>query len=289
MKNMVQNPKVIAGTVTFLLAIALVSLISFYEANRSLEAGLNDEKLKSERILSEKLSLEKEIAKLKQSVTSLQGRNAELDKTLTSTSAKIAEKERELSRMSKENASLKQYKQQYADIQKIKNDLESQVLALNNALTAANKEKESLNRMVAELQVKNKSLSDELAQIQIASLDDIRVEAFKKNKLTVSAKKTKKLDINFIIPSKYSADNLTFKISDPSGQVLSPKDGTIAYVETQDAPILTADASDMLYLKQTKQVKMEYKPKKKLKAGIYRIEVSSADNAYLGSLQVRLR
>lgn len=289
MKNMVQNPKVIAGTVTFLLAIALVGLISFYEANRSLEAGLNDEKLKSERILSEKLSLEKEIAKLKQSITSLQGRNADLDKTLSKTSAKIAEKERELNKMSKENASLKQYKQQYADLQKIKNDLESQVLALNNALTAANKEKESLNRMVAELQVKNKSLSDELAQIQIASLDDIRVEAFKKNKLTVSARKTKKLDINFMIPSKYSADNLTFKISDPSGQVLSPKDGTIAYVETLEAPILTADASDMLYLKQTKQVKMEYKPKKKLKAGIYRIEVTNADNTYLGSLQVRLR
>ncbi|HNP94588.1 MAG TPA: hypothetical protein PKJ63_03135 [Cyclobacteriaceae bacterium] len=289
MKNMVQNPKVIAGTVTFLLAIALVGLISFYEANQSLEAGLNDEKLKSERILSEKLSLEKEIAKLKQSITSLQGRNADLDKTLSKTSAKIAEKERELNKMSKENASLKQYKQQYADLQKIKNDLESQVLALNNALTAANKEKESLNRMVAELQVKNKSLSDELAQIQIASLDDIRVEAFKKNKLTVSARKTKKLDINFMIPSKYSADNLTFKISDPSGQVLSPKDGTIAYVETLEAPILTADASDMLYLKQTKQVKMEYKPKKKLKAGIYRIEVTNADNTYLGSLQVRLR
>lgn len=289
MKNMVQNPKVIAGTVTFLLAIALVGLISFYEANQSLEAGLNDEKLKSERILSEKLSLEKEIAKLKQSITSLQGRNADLDKTLSKTSAKIAEKERELNKISKENASLKQYKQQYADLQKIKNDLESQVLALNNALTAANKEKESLNRMVAELQVKNKSLSDELAQIQIASLDDIRVEAFKKNKLTVSARKTKKLDINFMIPSKYSADNLTFKISDPSGQVLSPKDGTIAYVETLETPILTADASDMQYLKQTKQVKMEYKPKKKLKAGIYRIEVTNADNTYLGSLQVRLR
>lgn len=286
---MIQNPKIIAGTVTFLLAIALVGLISFYETNQSLEAGLNGEKLKSERILSEKLSLEKEITKLKQSISSLQGKNADLDKMLVSTISKVAAKERELSMISRENASLKQYKQQYADIQKIKNDLEAQVLALNNALTASNKEKELLNRMVAELQVKNKTLSDELVQIQIASLDDVRVEAFKKSRLTVSAKKTQKLDVNFMIPANYSTENLQFKISDPSGRVLSATDGMIAYVETQDAPILTADASNMLYLKQTKQVKMEYRPKKKLKGGIYKIEVSNADNKYMGSLQVRLK
>lgn len=40
-----------------------------------------------------------------------------------------------------------------------------------------------------------------MKQIQLASLDDIRVEAFKKNKLTISAKKTNKLDVNFLTPA----------------------------------------------------------------------------------------
>jgi methionine-rich copper-binding protein CopC len=65
-------------------------------------------------------------------------------------------------------------------------------------------------------------------------------------------------------------------------------DGAITLVET-DAPIFTADNSRMTYLKQTKQVKMEYKPKKKLKPGVYRIEISNNENVYMGSLQVRLK
>ncbi len=289
MKNAIQNPKIIAATVTFLLALSLVGLVSFYENNKSLEAGLDNEKLKSEKILSEKLSLDKEIVKLKQSIASLQGKNSDLDKMLNKASSQVAMKEGELAKMKKENASLKQYKQQLADIQKIKSDLESQIASLTNSLNASNKERESLNKMVADLQGKNNNLMAELNQMRIASLDDIRVEAFKKNKLTVSAKKTKKLDVNFLVPASNSTDNLQFKITDPSGRLLTPTDGTIALVGVDESPILTADNSHMIYLKETKQVKMEYKPKKKLSPGVYRIEISNSDNAYMGSLQVRLK
>lgn len=289
MKNAIQNPKIIAGTVTFLLALTLVALINFYQDNNALEAGINSEKLKSEKMLSEKLSLDKEIVKLKQSISSLQGKNADLDKMLSSASSKIAMKESELKKMQKENASLKQYKQQLADIQKIKSDLETQISSLTNSLNASNKEKESLNRLVADLQLKNKDLMNELNQMQIASLDDIRIEAFKKNKLTVSAKKTKKLDVNFLIPASNSSENLQFKITDPNGKLLTTADGTIAFVETDDASLLTADLSNTLYLKQTKQVKMQYTPKSKLKPGVYRIEILNSDSKYMGSLQVRLR
>lgn len=285
----IQNPKIIAGTVTFLLAISLVGLISFYEANKSLESGLNTEKLKSEKILSEKLLLDKELAKLKQSIASLQGKNSHLDKMLSNASTKIAMKEGELKKMQKENASIKQYKQQLVDIQKIKSDLENQLTSLTNSLDASNREKESLNKMIANLQVKNKSLEDELNKMQIVSLDDIRIEAFKKNKLTVSAKKTKKLDVNFIIPANTSSENLQFKITDPGGRLLTSNDGTIAMIELEETPMLTASNETTVYIKQTKQIKMEYKPKAKLKSGIYRIEILDEKNVYMGSLQVRLK
>lgn len=289
MTKAIQNPKIIAATVTFLLAISLVGLVIFYEANQSLENGLNTEKLKSEKMLSEKLSLDKELTKLKQSIASLQGKNSDLDKMLSNASSKIAMKESELKKMQKENASMKQYKQQLVDVEKIKSDLERQLTSLNNSLDASNREKESLNKMIASLQVKNKSLEDELNKTQIASLDDIRVEALKKSKLTVSAKKTKKLDVNFIISANVSSENLQFKITDPSGKLLTPKDGTIAMVELEETPMLTASNDNTGYVKQTKQVKMEYKPKSKLKSGIYRIEILNDKSMYMGSLQVRLK
>lgn len=289
MTKAIQNPKIIAGTVTFLLAITIVGLIFFYDANQSLKTGLNNEKLKSEKMLSEKLLLDKELVKLKQSIASLQGKNTDLDKMLDKASSKIALKENELKKMQKENASLKQYKKQLADIEKIKSELEKQITSLTNSLDASNKEKESLNKMVASLQVKNQNLEDEMHKMQVASLDDIRVEAFKKSKLTVSAKKTKKLDVNFIIPENSSSGNLQFKITNPSGQLLTPKDGTIAFVELESTPLLTADKNNTFYLKATKQIKMEYKPKAKLKPGIYKIEISNSENVYMGSLQVRLK
>ncbi|MFZ1809110.1 MAG: hypothetical protein WAU36_17890 [Cyclobacteriaceae bacterium] len=289
MTKAIQNPKIIAGTVTFLLAISLVGLITFYEANQSLENGLNTEKLKSEKMLSEKLLLDKELIKLKQSIASLQGKNTDLDKMLNNASSKIAMKESELKKMQKENTSMKQYKQQLAEVEKIKSDLESQLTSLTNSLDASNNEKESLNKMIASLQVKNKNLEDELSKMQIASLDDIRVEAFKKNKLTVSAKKTKKLNVNFIIPANTSSENLQFKITDPKGQLLTSNDGTIAMIELEETPMLTASNDNTVYVRQTKQVKMEYKPKSKLKSGIYRIEILDEKNVYMGSLQVRLK
>lgn len=289
MNTKFQNPKTIAAIVTGLLIISLAALVFTYELSQNLEAGLNSEKLKSEKILSEKLSLDKEIAKLKQSIFSLQGKNTDLDKMLSATSSKLAIKESEVKKMQKENASLKEYKKQVAAIQKIQGDLERQIAALTNSLNLSNTEKESLNRTIADLQQKNKFLSDEMKQMQIASLDEVRVEAFKKNKLTVSAKKTKKLDVNFLVPASNATDKMQFKITDPSGHLLTPMDGAITLVETDDAPIFTADNSQMLYLKQTKQVKMEYKPKKRMKPGVYKIEILNSENVYMGSLQVRLK
>ena len=289
MNTQFQNPKTIAAIVTGLLIISLAALIFTYESSLTLEAGLNSEKLKSEKILAEKLSLDKEIVKLKQSISSLQGKNSDLDKMLSVTSSKLAIRESEVKKMQKENASLKEYKQQVAEIQKIKGDLERQIATLNSSLNSSNMEKEMLNKTVADLQQKNKSLLDEMKQMQLASLDDIRVEALNKNKLTVSAKKTKKLDVNFLIPASNSSDKMQFKITDPNGRLLTPMDGSISLVLTDDAPIFTADNSSMTYLKQTKQVKMEYKPKKKLKPGVYRREILNGDNVYMGSLQVRLK
>lgn len=289
MNNKFQNPNTIAAIVTGLLIIALAALVFTYELSQNLEVGLNSEKLKSEKILAEKLSLDKEIVKMKQSIFSLQGKNTDLDKMLSAASSKLAVKENEVKKMQKENATLKEYKQQVAEIQKIKGDLERQIVALTNSLNSSNTEKDVLNKAVADLQQKNKSLLDEMKQLQLASLDDIRVEARSKNKLTVSAKKTKKLDVNFLIPASHSSDNMQFKITDPNGRLLTPMDGAISLAETDEAPIFTADNTTMTYLKQTKQVKMEYKPKKKLKPGVYRIEVLNSDNVYMGSLQVRLK
>lgn len=284
------NAKAIAATVTILLFLSLTGLVVLNSRNNTLSAEMNDEKLKSERILSEKLQLDKEIAKLKESISSLKGQNSELDKLLATTSAKVDVKENELKKMKKENASLKQYQQQYADLQRIKNDLDKQMALLSASVQSLTMEKDALNRTVADLTLKNKALAEELNQMQLASLDDIRIEALKKNKLTVSAKKTKKLEMSFVMPANKFTDNLQFKIVDPMGAQLTSNEGTMTYFIADENPVYTASLSGRdLYLSPSKQIKLEYVPKKKLKAGVYKIEILNTDNTYLGSLQVKLR
>lgn len=285
-----KTPQTIAATVTFLLFLSLTGSYILNQNNNQLQQGLNDEKLKSERILAEKLSLDKEIAKAKSAIAELKGKNASLDKTLAVASAKLDAKEQTLRKMQKENASLKQYQQQFADLQKIREDLDKQVAMLNGSMQSLRKDNDALNRTVADLTLKNKTLNDQLSQAQMASLDDVGVEALRKNKLTVSARRTKKLQMNFVVPADKAGENLQFRIADPNGKPLTTADGTTTYYFVDEAPMYTASlSSDNLYLSPSKQVKLEYIPKKRLKAGTYKIEILNADNKYLGSLQVKLR
>lgn len=291
MNKFKMNAKVAAATVTVLLFLSLTGLVIMNGNNNALSDGLNNEKLKSERMLSEKLLLDKEIAKLKESITSLTGKNAELDKVLANASAKVEKKEQEVARLKKENASLKQFQKQYADLVKIKEDLDRQLTSLSSSIQSLTMEKDALNRTIADLTLKNKSLADELNSMQLAMLDDIRIDAIKKNKMTtVAARKTRKLEMNFIVPANKFSDNLQFRIIDPKGTQLTSNDGTMTYSVAEDSPVYTASLSnDQMYFSQSKQIKLEYVPKNKLKAGIYKIEVLNTENAYMGSLQVKLR
>ncbi|MGE0771269.1 MAG: hypothetical protein AB7K37_06125 [Cyclobacteriaceae bacterium] len=291
MNKFKMNAKVAAATVTVLLFLSLTGLVIMNGNNNALSDNLNNQKLKSERLLSEKLLLDKEIAGLKESITSLTGKNAELDKVLANASAKVEKKEQEVARLKKENASLKQFQKQYADLVKIKEDLDRQLTSLSSSIQSLTMEKDALNRTIADLTLKNKSLADELNSMQLAMLDDIRIDAIKKNKMTtVAARKTRKLEMNFIVPANKFSDNLQFRIIDPKGAQLTSNDGTVTYSVSEDNPVYTASLSnDQMYFSQSRQIKLEYVPKNKLKPGIYKIEVLNAENAYMGSLQVKLR
>ena len=61
-----------------------------------------------------------------------------------------------------------------------------------------------------------------------AAVDQTQIQAVKRKseKLTVRANRTKKLIANFEVPADLK--NLTFRIVDPKGNMLSQKDGTIA-------------------------------------------------------------
>ena len=288
-KNMktIEKEKLIAGGAVIFLIVALIATGVFYKSNKSLTKNLNSEKLKSEMMLSQKLELQKEIEAFKTQVNSLNGKNDELDKFLTSTTQKLLDKEAELKKIKRENGNIKQLKKQLADLEDMKKDFESQVSVLFESIQKLTAEKNNLNKTIASLQEENKQLAENLKIISSMTADNYLVETTKrKDKLTVVAKRAKKMAVTFKVPDNV-VDDISFKIIKPDGKVVEGKDSGIAYhvLNANEGLMASADGGA---IQVSRKIEMTYEPKEKQKPGIYKIEMYNADK-YVGTVNVRLR
>lgn len=282
------NSKILAATATLLLCGSVFWAGSVYRTNVRLEQGLNDERLKTEATLSEKLALEKQIDKLKKDIIAYQGKNAAIDRQLAEASKKLNLKSAELQRMQNDYKSLTDLRKQYNELKQLKESLDSQVAQLNASMNKLQKENQELGSRVALLQKENGTLTEDLASARSAAINQGRVEATKKSeKLTVTAKRAKKLTASFKVPASI-AGNLDFKIMNPDGRPLTASDGTIVSKVIDRPEDMSASLNATTFAGGTKEVQMIFEPKIKLAPGIYTIEVLN-NKIPSGSLQVRLR
>ncbi len=287
MKTIEQREKRITAIAVLILIAALIGSGLFYSTNRSITKDLNNEKLKSEMMLSEKLALQKEIETFKTQVNSLSGKNSELDKLLAETNGKLSEKEAQLSRIIRENGNIKSLKKQLAELEQLKKDFENQVLALNESIKKLNSEKEELNRTIVSLRNENKQLTENLEILNSMTGDNYLVESTKrKDRLTVVARRTKKITMSFNVPENM-VENISFKLTKPDGSQVDGKGNGIAYHITNEDEGLTASLSGGV-IKVSKKIEMTYEPKEKQKPGIYKIEIYNGDK-YIGTCNVKLR
>ncbi|MDP2336447.1 MAG: hypothetical protein Q8N05_08370 [Bacteroidota bacterium] len=283
----IKKEKLITGGAVIILIVALIGAGLFYNSNRSLTKNLNNEKLKSEMMLSEKLALQKEIETFKSQINSLSGKNTELDGLLAQTSQKLSEKEAQLSRIVRENGNIKTLKKELAELSQMKKDFESQVLALNESIEKLNAEKNALNQTIASLQEENKQLTVNLEILSSMTADNYLVETTKrKDRLTVVAKRAKKMTVSFKVPENIVED-ISFKIIKPDGKMVEGKDKGIAYSVVNSDEGLTASLSGGA-IKVSRKIEMIWEPKEKQKPGIYQIEMYNGEK-YIGSCNVKLR
>jgi hypothetical protein len=287
MKKLAGQVNSYALIITVLLFGATFWLMKEKNVSHSLRDGLDSEKLRSEALLSEKLLVEKEIVRLKSQLFTVTGKSDKLDAELKQTLQKLSATESEFKKAKNENASLKQYKQQNNDLLAMQKDLHRQIESLTQSVSTAQMENQKLNAQLVSLEERNKMLADDLRRTALASMDNTEIKALrgKKERLTVKASRTKKLIAEFEIPGHMK--NVSFKITDPSGKLLSNNDGTIASTFTASSNNYTASTSDAKSLG-TAKVEMVFIPKEKLKSGMYKVEILS-ENLHLGGLQVRLK
>jgi chromosome segregation ATPase len=282
-----KSPRTIAAVTTVLFVASASWLMTTRHVNSSLEAGLQEQKLKSETLLSEKLLLEKDIEKMKDQLFSLKGRNLELDNLAQSTAAKLRDQESEYNRMKKQNASLSQIKKQRAELEALRNALENELQTLRTSYADLEARNDALNHEVAALQGRNKMLTEDLQRTAFAAIDQTQVQAVrgKAEKVTAKGRRTRKLIASFEVAADLR--DLSFRITDLKGNVLNKNDGTIAFTSQPSDKNLTASSASDVQGSKLQEVRMEYTPKRKLSSGVYRVEILN-EGLYVGSLKVKL-
>lgn len=286
--GILKNSKVVAVVTTTLLISSLFWLMNTKRVNGSLEAGLQKEKLHSEALLSEKLSLEKDMQKFKAQLSTLNNKNTELDKLVSSTSAKLKSQESEYNRMKRQNLSLGQLQKQRQELIALQSQLENDLRELRSSNAELEAKNSDLNAIIASLQERNRILTDDLNKAMFAAVDQSQIQAVrgKAERLTVKAKRTRKLIATFEVPNNLK--NLSFRILDSKGKALTQKDGTIASIITPSEGSYTASSDAETSGNRLQRVELSYIAKEKLRTGVYTVEILN-DNLYVASLKVKLK
>ena len=283
----------VAIGVTLLFFLAMGFAIYYFSDGRNLKKDLTSEKVKSEKMLSEKLALSKEIDKMKNEIDSYKGKNSSLDKSLAELKSKLQKKEAELNRMAANSSP--NYKKQFQELQAIKADLDKSLARLNEELNALQAENSDLKASLAHMEANNEQLAVNNKNLTRMIVNNLEAEAQKKNnKLTVNAKKTKEIILAFEVPASMS-EQLKFNIVFPDGkQVASNNSKNITYAVNHkdfvfsDAEVVASTQNLFAKTDDSKQIALSYKADSKLKPGTYQIDIYS-ENEYLGSCRMKLK
>lgn len=254
-------------------------------ANHEAVGAMNSSRLEAERLLGEKLQLEKSIAALNsdlaggtRSLAAAEQREAELRRRLEA-SLRHADGLQAAARKSNKLA------REVADLKVLKQQLEQQLDAERNIAAEV---KARLERALEE----RDGLAMELQQQRDGAhmVNNAVVEALRgrKQRLTVVARRTKEIRMAFDLPEAL-AKGASFRISAPGGRTYSGADPAVSIVAGEREAEATASVVGMVGPKErAARVHLKFKPDNKLEAGTYRIDVMS-DGAYLNTVLLNLR
>ncbi|MFH1001231.1 MAG: hypothetical protein V1783_10385 [Bacteroidota bacterium] len=289
MDTPLKKQKTISTAAIILFIAALIGLGVVLKWNSGLKTDLNDNRLKSEALLSEKLSLQKDLEKFNKEIEILNAANLKLNQSLNDAKQQLAQKEAEIKAAKNDKSKLKSLEKQLAELKKGKTELENQIAKLNQNITQLKIDNEALNNTIAGLESENATLKNNL-KIYTVIADNFKIENLKgkKDKLTICARRTKKISIGFDIPQSL-VSGIKFKITSPEGKIYTSDNEyiTTKIIDNKKELIVSVGLFDGQFEK-SNRVEMTFNPKEKLSAGTYQIETSNG-NKILGKSQFSLK
>lgn len=288
MKTNALTKKVVLGSA---LLVLLFTIGFFITKNATLKNQLSNQKLKSEMLLSAKLSLDKSVSKMNKDMEELNGKNMQLNKKIADANTNILQKNAEIEKLLKENASAKILEKKNRELESLIQQLNNDISTLNSLLTTAKAENSKLSDQLTASAKTNSGLSSDNSILKAMISDNYRTEALRgrKEKLTVNARKTNKLQVSFDLPGNVS-NNVYFKVITPKGkEYISSNDLAVSVNIRENGDGLLASSNPKeIGTAGTKRVEMTFKPNEKLHEGIYQFNMYN-EGRLLGSTQLRLK
>jgi len=282
-------------TTTFVLgaviAVLLIGFILAIGSNAKNKRNLASERLATEKYLSERSVIEKDLTKLKADFSALQLKSDDNARLLSESVTKLEENMKRINALSGENRMLRSNKTELADLKKTKSELEmefSRLKSENERLLAKSNELQNSLKLLEEEKSK---IASQFEKASLYNSDNFLVTATrgKKNeRLVVCATRAKKLNMTFEVPQSLT-ESVSFKITTPSGTTLNPDDKSVSWFFPLDSRNLTASLSSVSgEFEQSRQVVLNYSPKEKLAKGEYKIQILSNGNN-IGNCRLMLR
>lgn len=288
-----RKERTVAGITALILLASVVLNVYFMGTVSTIKIRLNDERLKNELLLSEKLSLNKELHQTAGHINVINDNRSESEELLNQASLVLAEKEKEIAHLKMENTRVKNLKEQLTDAREIMDDFLHQITVLqmqNETLENQNIEHlESMTLWQLERDDSVKQINAATANSMIRA-DNHQVDAFKyttKEKSTVKAKRTKKLVFVIDVPQNIAFD-IGFNLTTPNGKIITNESKNLFWkvVNNDDSLLASINQFDNEVIA-SNEVKLTYTPIIKMKPGVYKIGIFHKGKN-IGNCRVRL-
>lgn len=290
MKTNIKNPKVMALTAAVVVLIGFLGTAYYFSnSKKDWMKSMDTEKLKSEQLLAEKGTLQKEILGIQNELAGLKTKNESLNKDLTNAKNDSDKYHKMANANNGSKKTIAQLKKELEAMKATKAGLLKELADAKSKLKGMEGENAELQKEIATLNANNKKLTEDLTKIKSLASDDYQVTAYKgkNDKLTICSKKTKKIVTKFTVPS-YVASNAGFKIIMPDGQVIDKTAKGMSMTILDDVKDQYASVDGVTGTETMKKIQLVYSPDAKLKAGTYKVELYNGAN-YTASCFIQLK
>jgi predicted nucleic acid-binding Zn-ribbon protein len=286
MENSNQKTVIYIGAV--ILAVLLLGLIFTAVSNSKNKKNLQAERANSERLMTEKSTIQNDLDKVRQDISTLKTKSEENARLLSDTETKLADTEKRMRSLSAQSA--RKSKAAEEEFQKQKAALEKEYADLKLNYDKLMSQNGDLQKKLTEMESQTNDLLEKLKMMNTFNSDNFQVMGTrgKNDKQVIVARRVKKLNVNFEVPQSLT-ESISFKIITPAGTTISPEDKSLSWIFPPDLRNITASLSPISSeFEESRRVSLTYAPKEKLVPGEYKIQIFS-NSQNIGNCRIKLR